>query len=177
MNLLFLAQAHRLNSAQESVKTQFEEGGSVRMALLVLASLVAVVVVTGLISWIQRPLEVRTRGNPRKLFQRLLHQLPLSHRQRRFLWGLAKDLRLPNPTLLLLSPGYFATCVEQWQTGSSRRFHKGRTVDAVALERIRVAVFPKAGPTAVRNAPHHRPHESLFAVQPMSDRVGPQRRV
>lgn len=171
MSLLLLAQTRRLSPTQEAVRDYLEKGGSVRTALMVVAVIVAVVVVTGLIGWIHRPSGAQGRGNPRKLFHRLLHQLPLSARQRRFLWGVAKDLHLPNPTLLLLSPGYFATCIDQWQARASGRSGKGRGVDSVALERIRVAVFPKASSNASRKASQQRRHKSLFAVQPMSDQV------
>jgi hypothetical protein len=110
-----------LSDAQRGVRDRFQEGGSVAVVLLVLLALVVVVFGVYCLTLRQDKADLAVqRADPQKLFRDLLHRLDLAPSQRRLLGAVAKDLRLEQPSVILLSPVLFDRYVRKWQTGRYR---------------------------------------------------------
>ncbi len=60
---------------------------------------------------LQKP---KQTSNPEKLFREVLKQLELSIPQRALLARMARDLRVPSPTQMLLSPKLLSQASQQW---------------------------------------------------------------
>ena len=120
MMMTVLLQLDGLNDVQRAVRDQFQRGGSVAGVLLVLLVLLAVVLAVYYLTQCQRKVtQAARRHDPQRLFRHLLNGLDLSAPQRHLLLAVAKDLRLKQPTVILLSPTLFDLHVKEWQTGQS----------------------------------------------------------
>lgn len=96
------------------IQDRFNEGGSASEILMVIGIIVAVFVVM----WVAVRLGNRharhKETNPRELFGEILAGLSLTMSQRELIERIARDLHLPNPTTLLLSPRTFQRYADQW---------------------------------------------------------------
>jgi hypothetical protein len=114
-----MAQSSQFEAWQRAVRDQFQYGGSWISGILVLLSLAAIVILAGWLSRVQNRLQQGTENAPRnsdpqRLYAHLLSNLGLSVPQRQLLESVARDLRLPHPTALLVSETLYDQCVEQW---------------------------------------------------------------
>ncbi len=116
MTGLLALQEPPLNPAQRAVWAYFQEGGSAVVAAGVLLVIVFAVAVSW---WLNRRIEPPERreevADPWKVFNGLQRAMELQTMQRNLLRSVAKELRLPNPSVLLLSPSLFDRYVDRWQ--------------------------------------------------------------
>ncbi|MBI4717823.1 MAG: hypothetical protein HY763_08475 [Planctomycetes bacterium] len=111
-----LAQAARLADFQRAVRNQFAEGGTVLDVVAIAGFLAAIVLLVYYFDRRQQRGRQPVQPNrPFDLYRDLVRRIPLTVAQREFLTGLAKDLRLPQPTVILLSPALYDQAVAQWQ--------------------------------------------------------------
>ena len=136
-----------LTEAQRAVRDHFQGGGSIGSVLLVVVVVAGIVLVACCVAWIQRR---RTRKHapirdPKRLLGDLLEGLSLTASQRRLLERVAKDLRLENPAVLLLSPTLFDRHMDRWRA-LNRPSHRdaGRRGEDQTVTRTREVLFPRA---------------------------------
>ncbi len=131
MSATLLAPLAELTEIQRAVRDQFQKGGSLTALLLVMSGLAAVLLVAYYLTLRQRKAAVDTRHpDPQGLFNDLLNKLDLTPPQRRLLEGVARALRLGQPTVILLSPALFDRYLDQFrarQTGVSGRHQAAST--------------------------------------------------
>ncbi len=144
MSLLWF-QLNELTDAQRAVRDHFTRGGSIVQVLVVILAVAAVFVVAVLLS--HRQLSDGSAHNPndpQRLFRELLGRLELPTPQRELLIALAINLRLQNPTVLLLSRAVYDRAVEQWEQRHHAEREIGRPAIATRLKQIRGRLFPGA---------------------------------
>ena len=135
-----LSGASGLTEIQQAVRDQFQRGGSLTTVLVV----VLCVSVGVLLIWaLTRLFRTREGGNlpdnPKQLFHGLLEKLDVSAPQRQVLDRMVKDLRLKQPSTILLSESLFERCAAQWRTGRA-----GARGDQELVCQIRAVLFPKS---------------------------------
>lgn len=105
-----------LNPAQRAVWSFFQSGGS---ALAVLAVFAILSLILALCWWLSRRFEWKApkpeTPYPRQVFLIVLRSLDMPPAQSRLLESIAKDLRLANPSAMLLSPALFDRQVALWR--------------------------------------------------------------
>ncbi|MEK6675530.1 MAG: hypothetical protein AABZ47_07740 [Planctomycetota bacterium] len=90
--------------------------GSFTGVLLILLGVAAVVVFANYMGKLQELLRKPIApSDPERLYFGLLKRLPLNRTQRNGLIGLARELRLEHPTILLISESLFDRYLEQWR--------------------------------------------------------------
>lgn len=89
------------------------------LAIVLLVVATIVVVVFGSLALIHRRRTRRIR-NPGRLFRELLRRLPLDGPQRDLLRRIARDLRLDQPAVLVLSPQVFRSHANRWMSLARR---------------------------------------------------------
>lgn len=144
-----MAQSSQFEVWQRAVRNQFQYGGSWTSVFLVLLSLAALVMLVGWLTRIQNRLQQGAENAPRnsdpqRLYAHLLCNLGLSVPQRQLLESVARDLRLPHPTTLLVSATLFDQCVEQWTRragGAAVEADRAKTLQIVIRTRNRL--FPE----------------------------------
>lgn len=140
-----LLQIDGLTPVQRAVKEQFQKGGSVGTALLVVAGLAA-------LAFVAYRLSGRPGGSERqlarpddaiRLFRTLLSKLNLSEAQCNYLHSVTNDHGLKNPAKVLLSPALFDKYTERWtaervraEQGSPESTHHG------VMTLTRAVLFP-----------------------------------
>ncbi len=98
----------QLNAVQESVRQQFEQGGSIGGLLLVLGCIIALIVLVVLATrWQALKSGKAESQNPSRLFREILAELRLSTAEQQWLRDQAKAHRVTNPLTSLLSPVMF----------------------------------------------------------------------
>jgi hypothetical protein len=144
-----MAQSPQFEAWQRAVRNQFQYGGSWTSAFLVLLSLAALVLLVGWLSRIQERLQRKTEiapqySDPQRLYMHLLSNLGLSVPQRQLLESVARDLRLPHPTALLVSETLYDQCVEQWtRRAGSAAAEADRAITRQIFTRTRSRLFPE----------------------------------
>jgi len=122
-----------------AVREQFNKGGTLGSVLIVLAGLAGVVLLVYILNRLEQKSTTNTGpSDAQRLFRDVLARLGLNEAQRQLLEGVAKDLRLKNPTVLLLSERLFDQNVQEW---AGRQ--KGRAADREqVVSRMRSRLFP-----------------------------------
>jgi hypothetical protein len=129
---------------REAVQDQFRDGGSLGSALLVGGLLIAIIVLTFLLTRRQE----RTRQSegfrgPARLFHDLMNRLPLSSEQKRLLQAIARRNKLPHPTVLLLSPALFDQYAERYHQARATNVPAPRALaEAEVTRQTRRALYP-----------------------------------
>ena len=117
-----LLQLNELTPLQKAVREHFQKGGSMLAMLLVLLGIAATL---ALAYWLTRRQRSTIRkappNDPRKLFRDLQEKLRLPVPQRNFLNGVALQLHLEHPSVLLLSPVLYDRYVDQWRANDRQR--------------------------------------------------------
>ncbi len=145
----FLAQSSEFDTWQRAVQSQFQKGGSWISALLVILAIAAFVILVSWLTRIQRKFQRKVghgpqRSDSQRIFTHLVCNLGLNVPQRQLLESVARDLRLPHPTVLLISETLFDRMVDEW---SRRAVHESRkssdpnTIQLVARTKSRL--FPE----------------------------------
>lgn len=88
--------------------------------------------------WLQKRARGEDVDRPGKLFRNLMRGLELPLRQRDLLLRMGRELRMENPTIMLLGRGIFEACAEEWLAQAGTR----RTEDAGHVARLAEALFP-----------------------------------
>lgn len=134
------------NPAQRAVWAHFQEGGSAAVVGWVLLTIVLAVAVAW---WLNRRVEPPKRKedvpDPWKVFNGLQRAMELQRAQRSLLSSVAQDLRLPNPSVLLLSRSLFDRYVDRWQAVASPRSdaHEDRAARRTVVSQVRAALFDR----------------------------------
>ena len=122
--LLQTTPAQRLEALQQ----RFSRSGTWGDAILPLVGAIALFALLWLLYSLQRRRQRADIDHPGKLFRRLVQRLDLSTPQRHLLYRMAAELRLPNPSVLLLGGQVFETQARLWlaigrgsRPGNSRR--------------------------------------------------------
>ncbi len=155
----WIAQSSEFEVWQQAVKNQFQKGGSITVAFMVLLAIIVAVLVVGWISRLQGRLRdtsnvVVGNSNPQRLYTHLLCNLGLTVPQRQFLEKVARDLEIPHPASLLISSVLFDQTVERWM-GAPKSQAAGERASAVQLAaKARSRLFPEgAGMVFTTGAP------------------------
>jgi len=101
-----------------AVKDRFSTGGSTGKFVFVVGLLLLMVLLLALISTLLRRWQKRKVYNPKRLFLDVLRTTPLTVPQRDLVRRIARDLRLPHPAILLLSPRIFTENANAWMSAS-----------------------------------------------------------
>ena len=129
-----------LTEIQQAVRDQFQRGGSLSTVLVVVLCVSAAVLLVWVLTRLFRAREGgNLPDNPKQLFHDLLEKLDVSAPQRQVLDRMAKDLRLKQPSTILLSESLFERCAAQWRTGRA-----GARGDQELVCQIRAVLFPKS---------------------------------
>ena len=128
-----------LSEVQRAVRDQFLRGGSFTSVLIVLLCIVAGVLLAYVLTQMFRVRPKRKRfDSPQQLFNDLLERLNLSAPQRQLLDSMVRDLRLKQPSTILLSEILFDRSLVQW-----RDARHGAGADRQLVGQVRAALFPK----------------------------------
>jgi hypothetical protein len=84
--------------------------------LYVLIGLVVMLIVVVAVSWLHQRRRERQVRRPEQLFQEALVSLNISPEDTSLLLRMVRELKVPQPTALLLNPEQFQQAVEQWVT-------------------------------------------------------------
>ncbi len=137
MNQPIIMQASQLDRLQ-SVSRYLSREGTGWELLSVMLGMLAVAALTVMLYKLDKRRRRQDLREPGKLFRRLQSQLDLPLRQRDMLRRLAADLRLENPTVLLLGRSVFESHAERW-IQSHRRV---REVDHENIAALAALLFP-----------------------------------
>lgn len=133
-----------LSETLRAVRGRFQEGGSIAVVLLLVATFILIFWIANLIAQRQRRARATTLpADPGRLFADLMSRLGLTPQQCKALEHIAGDLRLANPAVILLSPTLFDRGLERWQ--AARSSDPPESADPTALmTEIRATLFPAA---------------------------------
>ena len=106
----------------EAVRDHLRRGGSPSTAMYVLLAVLSLAALLLIVHRLQERGERQPPvSDPRGLFRRVLHDLGLNVVERDLLRRMASDLRLENPTVMLLSPTLFERYVRKWREALEER--------------------------------------------------------
>ncbi len=139
-------QYEQLTPVQRAVRETLEEGGSATSVLAVLGITGGLILLVYLLTNREaRAASPRRVNNPKALFRDLLPKLSLSAPQRKLLESMAKELDLPHPTTMLLSPVLFDAYKTKWcerrRSGTGRASAGKHDNTDRTLARIRTLLF------------------------------------
>ena len=142
MMVAVLLQTDRLPDFYQAVRAQFNKGGTLGSMLIVLAGLIALVLLVYFLNRLEQKATTHTEpSDAQRLFRDLLARLGLTESQRRLLDAVARDLRLKNPTVLLLSERLFDRHVEEWAASQKARAAAAPGREQL-VSRMRARLFP-----------------------------------
>jgi hypothetical protein len=129
---------HQLPESVSAIRDRFQRSTPISTVLIDVLILLICLALPSLILVILRKISRRAEpNNPHRLYADLLRRLPLSSTERNMLEQIAGSLRLPHPTVLLLSPTALTTYASAYsQTNSSNAIDEGTLVS------IRNKLFP-----------------------------------
>jgi len=134
-----LGQMQRFEELRQALTREFNDNGSTTEILIVLLALAGLVALTWYLQrWQQGPKKVTEPFDAQALYAELLGKLDMPDDQRQLLETVAKDLRLPNPAVILISRRLFDENLLAWQ--AQRR--SGPPTGDVLPGRIRQRLFP-----------------------------------
>ncbi len=138
-----LLQSDQLPLFYQAVREQFNQGSTFGSILVVLAGLVALVTAVYFLNrWDQKATAHSEPSDAQRLFRDLVVRLGLNDSQRHLLDAVAKDLRLKNPTVLLLSERAFDRHVQEWAARGKGRPALGPAEREQIVSRMRSRLFP-----------------------------------
>jgi hypothetical protein len=106
----------------EALQQRFSRGGTWGELVLPLVGVAALFALLSLLYSLQKRRQRADIDHPGKLYRRLVQRLGLSAPQRDLLYRMAADLRLPNPSVVLLGRRIFDTHAQRWlATGRATR--------------------------------------------------------
>lgn len=134
-----LLQSDQMPQFYRAVREQFNQGGTIGSMLIVLASFAALVLLVYVLNRLEQRATTNTEpSDAQRLFRDVVGRLGLNEAQRQLLESVAKDLRLRNPAILLLSERLFDQHVQEWVG----RQKSGATGCEQAVSRMRSRLFP-----------------------------------
>jgi len=124
---------------REALSREFSSNGSALEIGIVVAALFGLIAVAWMLQrWQQKPRSDTGPFDSKQLFQELLGKLDMPEDQVQLLTTMAKEMRLPNPTVLLISRRLFDENLLTWQ--AQRK--ESQPVGDVLPGRIRQRLFP-----------------------------------
>ncbi len=155
MRMGVLLQQGGLNEVLQAVRGRMQQGDSWLLLLKLLAFMVVLVLLTHyLTKHLQGREKAAQTASPTRLFRGLLQQLGLTAVERRLLESVARQCKLANPSVLLLSPVSFDRYVCGVGEGGDRpQDVADGASDSQAAVKIRDVLFPsvEAGGTEERS--------------------------
>lgn len=124
-----LGRAERLRAIREGFTSKSEAGSGVYTGLLIVVALgVVAIVVLALLHRFAEGTGKSSGGTPNSLFREVLRELPLGFQDKALLRRMAGDMQLANPTTVLLTPGLFEQCLQEYAAAhpkvSERDLHR-----------------------------------------------------
>lgn len=133
-----------LSETLRAVRGRFQEGGSFPVILLLMATGLSIFWIANLLAQRQRRVRATTLPpDPGRLFSDLMSRLGMTPQQRKALEHVARDLRLANPAVILISETLFDRGLERYR--AARLSDQPESSDPTALmTEIRATLFPAA---------------------------------
>jgi hypothetical protein len=122
------------------IRDRIAEGGSAVHFLLVLLLFAAGWGALYLYARIRAHVARRAANHPGRMFREVLSSLALSVPQRDILTRMAHELRLPHPTVLVLSPREFRTHANRWMSVARR----ANTSTRAQVDQLAATLFPES---------------------------------
>ncbi len=129
-----------------TLRNQFGQAVSPGTLLLVFGSIVGIVLLLYGLSKLQEALRRPAAPNDAtRLYRLLLQRIGLPRAARRLLLQMAEELKLPHPSVLLLSETAYDRTAEQWRKrrSSAGNFKERQAQDRSILQ-ARQALFPRS---------------------------------
>jgi hypothetical protein len=140
-----LMQADPLPEFHRALREQFQTGESIWGALLALLAMVAVVALAYTLTEYQRRKAEHAMeyDDPRRLFRDVLGKLNFEPGERQVLTEMTRELRLGNPTAILLSETLFDRQVSKWRESRVQSAAPRKSpLDDAEIKAIRDRLFP-----------------------------------
>lgn len=141
MNRL-LMQALTPKERLSGIQDRLSDGSSLGDIFLTLLGLAAFVAFLYAVFGLQRRLRRTEIDDSRRLFRSALVELGITVRQRDLLRRIAGDLRLPEPTVLLLGSGIYWSHARRWMA----EFPSKQPQTRAETEKLATLLFPQAQP-------------------------------
>ena len=141
MNRL-LMQALTPKERLRGIQDRLSDGRSLGDIVLTLLGLAAFVACLYVVFALQRRLRRTEIDDSRRLFRSALVELGITVRQRDLLRRIAGDLRLPEPTVLLLGSGIYWSHARRW----TAEFPSKQPQTRAEMEKLATLLFPQAQP-------------------------------
>jgi len=142
----------------ESIRDRFEKGGSPYTPLVAVLGILGLAGVLLILQRLQqRSVSKPPLNDPALLFSAVLERAGLNVMQRHLLRRVAADLRLPHPTVMLLSPELFLDHVKRWRRMLEER-GSGTSASTELLHEVAETLF---GPQAAK--PMQKPRSARVA--------------
>lgn len=122
------------------VRERLSEGSTSGEIVLTFLGLAAFLLFLYIVFGVQRRHRRTEVDDSRKLFRSLLTDLGLTVRQRDLLRRIAGDLRLQEPSVLLLAPAIYWSHAQQWMADFPNRQPNARA----EFEKLAAVLFPQA---------------------------------
>jgi hypothetical protein len=137
------AYGYSYDALARTMREQFNKGLSLSSLAVFLGVTLGVALLMFLLSRLQGG--PRNRSKPddaSRLFQSVLSRLRLTFAQRRLLKAMARELRLGNPSVILLSRARFQRAAEEYRVALMRAGNSAGAVSPQSLGRLSRALFP-----------------------------------
>ena len=145
ITMILVAQTGGLTEVQNAVRDYFQQGGSIASALFVLLGIVIILFTAYYLTHRRQQREESAhRADPEGLWGHLLQRLDLTPDQQQWLATVAKELRLTQPTVILLSPVLFQQHLASWQQRKSGPTQVAGSTDREWVAKITDILFPSA---------------------------------
>ncbi len=142
--ILLQIQTGGLNETLRAVRGRFQDGGSFAIILLLVATFISIFWIANLIAKKQRRARATTLPpDPGRLFSDLMSRLGMTPQQRKALEHVARDLRLANPAVILISETLFDRGLERYRAARPSGSPESTEPTALMTE-IRATLFPTA---------------------------------
>ena len=139
-HLLIAAGKPRLPEWLRVIQENFGNDNSVPRLLTTVAVLAAIPALAAVsYNFLQKRRTAAEVSRPRTLFRRVLRKLPLGRGQRAIARRMARDLHLPNPTILVLSAELFDRHAARWMGSMSSKRRK--VLESSAFSGLPAALF------------------------------------
>ncbi len=151
-HLLIAASRPRLPQWLREIQENFGSDNSIPRLLTTAGVLLAIPTLAAVAyTFLQKRRTAGQVSRPRRLFRRVLHRLPLARDQRAIARRMTRDLKLPHPTVLVLSAELFDHHAARWLRTLSLK--RRTALESSALSGLPAALFgPGYAASNVANA-------------------------
>lgn len=126
-----------------TMREQFSKGVSLSSLAIFLAAIFGLALLLFFLGRLQNRRHQQTKPDDAvRLYHGILSRLRLTFPQRRLLKAIAKEMRLTNPAVILLSPERFQKAAEGYRIALMRKGNSAGSVSPQTLGRLSRALFP-----------------------------------